>query len=315
MPSERRSPDYIDSLSGPDVPSRALDSDSLSSRGHALLDRIGIWVSHRGTWCVVIFSAVFWFVAVRQAGHNALLFDEETTWRVVRLPSIAAMWQAILGGVDQELLLTHLLVRLSHSVLGLSHLSTQISSVFGFWICLMSLYVLLKRYVATPYALAGMIFPAITLAWGYALQARAYGVLLGTASVAMVCSQTSTSGSLREEECGSQDQEMALWLILNEIWKFKMKIPVKSVALWLNAHCGAVVAAMAACGLLLRFREAATTYLNPDEAWQVLLPVSPQTHGVAGLIRAAMDVTHPPVLIVALKVVEFFGRSEVTLRG
>lgn len=93
-----------------------------------------------------------------------------------------------------------------------------------------------------------------------------------------------------------------------------MKIPVKSVALWLNAHCGAVVAAMAACGLLLRFREAATTYLNPDEAWQVLLAVSPQTHGVAALIRAAMDVSHPPVLIVALKVVEFFGRSEVTQR-
>ncbi len=107
---------------------------------------------------------------------------------------------------------------------------------------------------------------------------------------------------------------MALWLILNEIWKLKMKTPVKSVALWLNAHCGAVVAAMAACGLLLRFREAATTYLNPDEAWHVLLAVSPQTHGVAGLMRAAMDVSHPPVLIVALKVVACFGRSEVTLR-
>jgi hypothetical protein len=30
---------------------------------------------------------------------------------------------------------------------------------------------------------------------------------------------------LRDEECGSQDQRMALWLILNEIRKSKMEIP------------------------------------------------------------------------------------------
>ena len=30
---------------------------------------------------------------------------------------------------------------------------------------------------------------------------------------------------LREEECGSQDQRMALWPILNEIWMSKMEIP------------------------------------------------------------------------------------------
>jgi hypothetical protein len=29
---------------------------------------------------------------------------------------------------------------------------------------------------------------------------------------------------LRDEECGSQDHWMALWLILNEIWKSKMEI-------------------------------------------------------------------------------------------
>lgn len=32
---------------------------------------------------------------------------------------------------------------------------------------------------------------------------------------------------LRDEECGSGDQMMALWLTLNEIWKSKMEIPVK----------------------------------------------------------------------------------------
>ena len=30
---------------------------------------------------------------------------------------------------------------------------------------------------------------------------------------------------LWEEECGSQDQKVALWLILNETWKSKIEIP------------------------------------------------------------------------------------------
>jgi hypothetical protein len=30
---------------------------------------------------------------------------------------------------------------------------------------------------------------------------------------------------LRNEQCGSGDQTMALWLTLNEIWKSKMEIP------------------------------------------------------------------------------------------
>jgi hypothetical protein len=36
----------------------------------------------------------------------------------------------------------------------------------------------------------------------------------------------------RSKECSSQDQRMAVWLILNEIWKSKMEIPDQ------NKKCG-----------------------------------------------------------------------------
>jgi hypothetical protein len=111
------------------------------------------------------------------------------------MPSVPAMLRALLGGFEAELPLTHLLVRLSHFLLGASHLSSRIPAAFGFWVLMLSLYVLLRRYVAAPYALAGMIFPVITLAWDFAFVARAYGVLLGAAALAMVCWQTATSGS------------------------------------------------------------------------------------------------------------------------
>jgi hypothetical protein len=201
-----------------------------------LLDRIGVWVSRHGTWCLIAFSAIYWFVVLRHAAHDPFTFDEVTTWKVARLPTVAAMWRALLGGVDQELPLTHLLVRLSHSLFGPSHLSSRIPSAFGFWICLLSVYALLKRYVAVPFALAGMILPAITPAWGFALEARAYGVLLGASAFAMVCWQTAT--------CGSRLRKPAL-----------VGITV-ALAIALSTHMMAVMLALPfALGELLRSRE------------------------------------------------------------
>jgi branched-subunit amino acid transport protein len=156
---------------------------------------MGVWVSRHATWCLIIFSAAYWFVVLRRAAHEVFTFDEIVIWRIARLPSVAAIWQSVLAGLDQKLILNHLLVRLSHSLLGPSHLSSRFPSALGFWICLLSLYVLLRRYVAVPYALAGMIFPALTIAWGYALEGSAYGVLLGAAAAVMVCWQTATCES------------------------------------------------------------------------------------------------------------------------
>ena len=39
------------------------------------------------------------------------------------------------------------------------------------------------------------------------------------------------SEEFREEECGSMDQRMTFWFILNEIWKSKMEISVEVTTL------------------------------------------------------------------------------------
>jgi hypothetical protein len=156
---------------------------------------MGIWVCRHATWCVVIFSAIYWFVALRHAAHDIYGDDELTTWFIARLPSLSEMWRALLGGFEKELPLTHLLVRLSNFLFGASHLASRLPSAVGFWVGLLSVYLFLKRYLAAPYALAGMIFPVATLAWDHVVVARAYAVLLGATGFAMVCWQTATSGS------------------------------------------------------------------------------------------------------------------------
>ncbi len=127
-------------------------------------------------------------MALRHAAHDIYGDDELTTWFIVRLPSLSEMWRALLGGFDQVLPLTHLLVRLAHSLFGASQLASRPPAAAGFWVGLLSVYLFLKRLVAA-------IFPVATLAWDYVVVARAYAVLQGATGFAMVCWQTATSGS------------------------------------------------------------------------------------------------------------------------
>jgi hypothetical protein len=163
----------------------------------AFLDRSGTWVAAHPNWSLALISLIYWLTAGAQAAHKLFWYDELTTWHIARLSNLAAIWATLHNGVDLELPLVHLSVRLSQFLFGPGHLATRIPVLFGFWVLALSLYILLKRHVSTPYALAGMIFPMLTLAWAYAIEARAYGMMLGAAALALACWQSATSGSPR----------------------------------------------------------------------------------------------------------------------
>ena len=149
------------------------------------------------TWCVAGISLWFWICAGLIAMCRPFWFDELITWHVARLPTIAAIWSALRAGVDQNLLLSHLCVRLSHAVFGYSHLATRLPALAGFWIMLAGIYLFLKRRLPTPYALIGMVFPMLTYAWAYAFEARSYGIMLGGAGIALASWQAAAEGRHR----------------------------------------------------------------------------------------------------------------------
>jgi hypothetical protein len=129
--------------------------------------------------------------------YRPFWYDELVTWHVARMPTLAAIWDALHDGVDQSLPLTHLPVRLSHALFGYSTLATRLPALVGFWFALLSMYLFLKRRFPAPYALIGMVFPMLTFAWGYAFEARAYGILLGAAGLALVSWQSAAEGRRR----------------------------------------------------------------------------------------------------------------------
>src|SRR2546429_1799155 len=153
-------------------------------------------VSGATCWVAAI-SLVYWTCAGLRAAYRPFWFDELVTWHVARLPTLAAIWAALHDGVDQETPLTHLAVRLSHALFGYGHLATRLPALIGFWIMMLGLFVFLKRRLPLPYACLGMVFPMLTLAWSYAFEARAYGVILGCGAMALVAWQNVAEDRMR----------------------------------------------------------------------------------------------------------------------
>jgi hypothetical protein len=148
-------------------------------------------------WWLGGISILYFVCAGLRAAYRPLWYDELVTWHVSRLPSIGAMWAAIVSGVDQEMPLMHLSVRISHALFGDGHLATRLPMLIGFWMMLMAIYWFLRKRLPWQYALIGMIFPMLTYAWPYAFEARAYGLALGGTAIALLSWQNAAEERMR----------------------------------------------------------------------------------------------------------------------
>lgn len=88
---------------------------------------------------------------------------------------------------------------------------------------------------------------------------------------------------------------------------------LERVEQFLSAHAEVIALIAVAGGFLLRLSAARSSYLNPDEAHHYELAAR-HVHGWKQAIGTAMEVAHPPGFILLLRVLLWFGRSEVMLR-
>jgi hypothetical protein len=80
---------------------------------------------------------------------------------------------------------------------------------------------------------------------------------------------------------------------------------------WIAAHTSAIAVAVIGAGFLLRLAMASLTFLVPDEAVFAGLVHQHDFHTV---LRAAVFVPHPPLMLAILYWVQSISRSEVALR-
>src|SRR3974377_760716 len=134
-------------------------------------------------------SAAYWICAGMRATQIPFWADELLTVHIARMSSMCAMWTANRSGIDNNMLLSHILVRVSEAVFGGSHLASRLPAIAGVWIMAVCMFLFLRRRLPLHHALIATMLPMFTLAWHYALEARAYGPMLGFAGIALIAWQ------------------------------------------------------------------------------------------------------------------------------
>jgi hypothetical protein len=207
----------------------------LVNRFCSFLDALAAVMEAKSGFCVILAAWVFFVVTGIRAQHRLFWYDELLTVKICALPTFTDVWAAVRAGMDLNPPLQFLAVRASQGLFGSGHLATRLPVIIGFLVMSLCLFLLLRRRMPVSLAIAGMIFPWLTEAYRFALDARPYGILLGCAGAALLCWSRAAEGGRRV------------------VWLAGLSL---SLALALLTHCYAVLLALPfLSGEIVRLRE------------------------------------------------------------
>lgn len=134
---------------------------------------------------LLLLTVVYTLGAVLQARGKPLWYDEIITTFAARAPDAAGTWAAAQAS-DINPPLPHLLIHYTMQWVANPEIGARIPSIVGFWIYSLCLYRFTRRRVGIWYALAALLLPVVTSAYGFAVEARAYGPVLAFCGIALV---------------------------------------------------------------------------------------------------------------------------------
>ncbi len=141
----------------------------------------------------VVYALLTWTLSRRKLMWN----DELYTYYIARLPSMHDVWNALMARGEQTPPLFFAITRLSFRLFGVNQFSIRLPEILAFWAMMVCVYVFARRRMSSMSALCAAAFPLVTTAFPYTYEARAYGLVLGFAALALLSWQTATSAASR----------------------------------------------------------------------------------------------------------------------
>jgi len=129
----------------------------------------------------ILFCAIVFF----ESHYKLLWGDEFVTYWVGQRCSFRGIWSALAAGADPNPPLMHVLNWASTSFFGSNSVAIRLPSTLGVALALVSLWALLRRFVAPVYAATGCLILMTMRGFDYAYDARSYGLLLGFATASL----------------------------------------------------------------------------------------------------------------------------------
>jgi Dolichyl-phosphate-mannose-protein mannosyltransferase len=114
-------------------------------------------------------------------------FDELIVSRVASQPNFSDIWKILTSGQSPHPPLNFLAVRGVKALFGDTELTTRLPSTLGFAVMEVCLFFFVSQRSNAAFGTMAMLFPLVTLARVYAVEAKPYGALLGWTGIALIC--------------------------------------------------------------------------------------------------------------------------------
>ena len=134
---------------------------------------------------------LFLIYGITTAVHSMRKFwyDELFTWHMSQQRGFAGVWAALKGGADFNPPLGYMVTKGFQFLFGNLELATRMPALFGYFIMSLCLYRFVSRRSAPAYGYVAAVCSWCSGAYMFASQARAYGLVLCFAGLALVCWQ------------------------------------------------------------------------------------------------------------------------------
>ena len=136
--------------------------------------------------------AMVLFINLKVDIQKPVWFDELIVSHTALQPTLPALWKILASGQSPHPPLNFLMVRCVYALFGVTELTTRLPSTVGYTAMEICLFFFVARRTSAAFGTAAMLFPLVTVARAYAVEAKPYGALLGWTGVALICWSHST---------------------------------------------------------------------------------------------------------------------------
>ncbi|MGB8786135.1 MAG: glycosyltransferase family 39 protein [Candidatus Acidiferrales bacterium] len=153
------------------------------------------WLSDRAAvrWLAVLVA----YAAVRSvvaAASKPFWYDEMCTWILTQQASVRAIWSALERAADSQGLAFYVIERTMGAMIPNQEIALRLPSILGFCCLTICIFVFVRRRVGSTIALICSLVPFTTVLFHvYAIEARAYSLVVACVAVALVCYQRASS--------------------------------------------------------------------------------------------------------------------------
>lgn len=151
---------------------------------------IGGGARHAPTGPVLSIAALLAFsiaILARAAARLPFWYDESLTVRLSRLQLPGELWRALTAGFEFNPPLIYVATKLGRLLPGPETLTARLPGLLGYALLVGSLFVFLRRRIGPWFAVSAVaLLPLADYTIRYAIEARAYMLLLGVSSCALV---------------------------------------------------------------------------------------------------------------------------------